>query len=229
MNSLDQVLNEVGLELEPEKAEILKTSLLERFRSKDEVDRISKTSYAQGLKAAAPKIVDSPKESQVIAPVTGGDEASQVLAKTLASIERKFEKKFEELGKQNETLQREIKTREISAKVEEVIKTVGLEEPQSILRFVRQSGVDFVPDYGGVLIAVKADDPSMPLNGPGTYTSAEDYFHQFKTTDLGKRFTPISKSATEGAGFTGAKSQPSIPGPFSPERQAEGRRTLGIE
>jgi hypothetical protein len=231
VSSLDQVLSEVGLELEPEKVEVLKASLLEKFRSKDEVDRISKTSYAQGLKAAAQKpITDSPKESPAPLPaVVGGDEASQMIAKTLASIEKKFEKKFEDLSKQNETLQREIKTREVSAKVEEIIKSSGLEDPQSILLLARQTGVDFALDYGGVPQVVRADDPSMPLNGAGTYTSAEDFFQQFKNTDIGKRFTPVSRSATEGAGFTGAKSQPVVPGPFSPERQAEGRRALGIE
>ncbi len=247
-NNLVEVLNGLsGVSLnEEQQGELLDAMVGNGVRSKEAVKRISNSSYSQGqasgvesnsgtinelkeqLSALEGKI-NTPREvpSRESAGTTATDPVLSAMSEQISSLASKLES----MDETNKQLRVEAENRNRASIITEAIAKKGISEANSVLLLIRsQEGVDFVPDPANptAMIAVRADDNTMPIDGPGARTSMDEWIDGWKATDMGKRFQSASQSATGGAGIVGGTAPPEPRGVLSQEAKRQSLEKLGI-
>lgn len=131
-------------------------------------------------------------------------------------------------NEQKATQERE-KQRIVTDEAKRTIAELGFEQPEAVLLLARREA-DFVfdPSDPNSLIAVKAGDPTQPINGPYTNTSAKDFFEAFGQTAVGMRFRPVTQAARTGAGISGVPTQAGGSGPMSQQKLSKAWEKLGV-
>lgn len=202
------------------------------WKQKEEVDKIAASAFREGMRKAkveTPSRVEKPR-SEV--PKDAGDETAPAttdpfiieMHKTLKAVRREIS----ELKGENESLKREQVDREIAEKAKRIIAEIGMDSPDTVL-YLSKRDVHFIPDPTdpNELQVVRARD-SIPVDGPGTFTNAREFFARFSKTPEGMRFRNVPQPAKTGAGMTGAQGQPASPGPLAADNLMRGMKALGI-
>lgn len=130
---------------------------------------------------------------------TAADKLFSSFQKQLEDMAGKLNKTVEE----NQNLRAEQERTRVNSFLRERISEAGLEDPDDVIFFMRQKA-DFKYDPTDETVYVtKADDPTMPYDGPHTATTADDFVREFASSRTGSRFKPAPKDLTESAGYSG--------------------------
>lgn len=195
-------------------------------RTKDVVARIANTSYFRGQETATQKLesefkakmeqvqVAPQNQTTKAEPASGPNPADTELAKQLSSMKGELTKVREEIKQQKEFE----KQRALTEAAKDVIATLGFDDPQAVLLLARmEADFRFDPNDGQTLIAVKSGDPTEPLGGPMSYTTAKEYFEAFGNTPRGMKFKRVPEASKQGAGISGTVGSPVGKGPLHPD------------
>lgn len=197
------------------------------IRTKDVVARIANTSYFKGQETATQKFESEMKtkmemEQQKPKPEAKADPqvpnpAETEIAKSFTWLKGEVTKLREELKSRDQ----QEKQRAVTEAAKDVIGQLGFDDPQAVLLLARrEADFAFDPNDGSTLIAVRAGDPTEPLKGPMTYTTAKDYFETFGQTQLGMKFKRVPEASKQGAGISGVSGTPVGKGPLHPDNLA---------
>lgn len=198
-------------------------------RTKEVVTRIANTSFYRGQEAAKANLeayykqkletlqpAAKPAASEAKEPTQekAPNPAETEIAKTMAWMKGEITKLREDL-KQRDQME---KQRAVSESAKKIISEMGFDDPEAVLLLSRsETGFAFDPNDGSTLIAVKPGDPTEPLNGPATYTTAKDYFEAFGNTPRGMKYMRVPEASKKGAGVSGNTGYPAVKGPLHPD------------
>ena len=230
-SKLDQLLSEL-IEEETLRSGVLEALLEAGVKTKEVQLMETEASFSKGLEKA--QLEASQKyESQIEelrskiedVSATRPDQAKpdQTGLNPTDLLYAKFQKQIDEMSKpiaktteQNQLLLKQHQTERVNGRIKEIISSTGLEEPDTILALMRQKA-DFVlePNTGEIFVT-RAEDPTMPFEGPMTATSAEDFIKEFASTQTGSRFRSVPRDVVEPTGITGVN------------RNYPDRQTLGV-
>lgn len=146
-------------------------------------------------------------------------------AKQIASLKGELTQLRNE---QRATIERE-KQRTITDAAKSVIAELGFDSPEAVLLLARREA-DFVfdPSDPTQLIVVKAGDPTQPIGGSFTNTTAREFFEQFANSPVGMKFRPVPQTARQGAGISGVQPTQAGNGPMSQQSLTKAWEKLGV-
>ena len=257
-NSLGLLVADKAGELLPDESrDALVAAVLDAgFKSKTQSERANRTSFAQGRENASKAseetltklqeeltslkdgMTNGASQQQVTTekadPTQGTPQKMdelvsaqlQVIQKEMATLKKAVTSE----KKENERLRVDNDKRDRDQMAKKSATTAGIEAPDDALLLVRSRGVEFVrnPINANELLAVRADDLSMPIGGPGTADTSDEYFRKWANTPDGARFVPASQAASSGAGISGGTpASVAGQGPLSEAAQTRGYKDLG--
>lgn len=188
----------------------------------------------EDLRSQLDELKTAPKQAQTQPEPQAQNGLPTAADKMFAGFQKQLEEMSGRLNKtveENQTLRAQQERSRVNDVLREKISSAGLEDADDVIFFMRQKA-DFKYDPTDETVYVtKADDPSMPYDGPHTATTAEDFIKEFANSRTGSRFKPAPKDITESAGYSGnareASNRQVQQGPSQEDYDAHDKR-LGI-
>lgn len=170
----------------------------------------------------------------LVQPNAGIDPQVAAVLSEVAKWQKNINQQLAESKAEIARLHSERAEREVSGRILKEIADQGLEAPESVLHLLRRQ-CDFVPDPSdpSELVAVKQGrDPHdiMPVDGPGTFTTAKEFIQRWANSPDGLRYKKVPEGARQGAGISGGGggNAPTGKGPLHPDLMRAAMKDLGF-